>query len=57
MISMGKEVYTVKYAFCEDSNVYKKQFNNFFDAMKFQEEILKQYKNSRKKRLQYCVYE
>lgn len=54
---MGKETYIVKYAFCNDSNVYKKQFNNFIDAMRFQGDIVKKYKNNRKKSLQYCIYE
>ena len=49
--------YYVTYAFVGEDKVYKKSFDNFMDAIKFNGEIIKKYQNSKKKRLEYCKYE
>ena len=47
---MGK--YIVEYQFTDTLEVVSKEFDNFIQAMKYQGEILKKYKN----RLNYCIY-
>lgn len=47
---MGK--YVVEYQFTDTLEVVSKEFDDFLQAMKYQGEILKKYKN----RLNYCVY-
>lgn len=47
---MGK--YVVEYQFTDTLEVVSKEFDDFLQAMKYQGEILKKYKN----RLNYCIY-
>ena len=44
--------YIVEYQFFDTLEIVIKEFDNFIDAMKYQENILKKYK----KRLSYCIY-
>lgn len=49
--------YAVVYRFKDDPKDYRKEFDDFIDAIKYQGEILLKYKNSKKKPLEYCGYE
>jgi hypothetical protein len=44
--------YIVEYQFTGTLQVVKKEFVDFIQAMQFQSEILKKYKN----KLNYCIY-
>ena len=44
--------YIVEYQFTETLQVVRKEFTDFIQAMHFQGEILKKYKN----KLNYCIY-
>ena len=44
--------YIVEYQFADTLEVFSKEFTDFIQAMKYQGEILKKYKN----RLNYCIY-
>ena len=44
--------YYVEYQFIDTLEIVTKEFDNFIDAMKYQGEILKKYKN----KLNYCIY-
>lgn len=44
--------YTVEYQFTDNLKIVQKEFNDFIDAMKYQGEILKKYKN----KINYCIY-
>lgn len=44
--------YIVEYQFTDNLEIVQKEFNNFIDAMKYQGEILKKYKN----KINYCIY-
>jgi len=44
--------YTVEYQFTDTLEVIRKEFDDFLQAMKYQGEILKKYKN----KINYCIY-
>lgn len=44
--------YKVEYRFINSNEVVIKEFNDIISAMKFQEQIVKKYKN----KLDYCIY-
>ena len=44
--------YIVEYQFADTLEIVSKEFDDFLQAMKYQGEILKKYKN----RLNYCIY-
>lgn len=44
--------YIVEYQFTETLEIVRKEFNDFISAMRFQESVLKKYKN----KINYCIY-
>lgn len=44
--------YIVEYQFIDSLEIIRKEFDDFMQAMKYQGEILKKYKN----KLNYCIY-
>jgi hypothetical protein len=44
--------YIVEYQFADSLEIVSKEFNDFLQALKYQGEILKKYKN----KLNYCIY-
>lgn len=44
--------YIVEYQFTDSLEIVSKEFNDFLQALKYQGEILKKYKN----KLNYCIY-
>lgn len=44
--------YIVEYQFTDTLEIVSKEFNDFLQALNFQGEILKKYKN----KINYCIY-